>query len=72
MKYLSTEELAQWLSVSPGTLRNWRLKGKGPEYIKMGEGKTSRVAYSIEAVTAFEEKWSRKPKANATGKRKAK
>lgn len=33
---ISTDDLAALLQVSPITLRIWRLKGRGPRYLKLG------------------------------------
>ncbi len=33
---LRTEEAARLLGVSVGTLKAWRMKGKGPRYSKLG------------------------------------
>lgn len=34
--WLTTEQAASYLSVSPGTLRNWRSSGAGPSYHVVG------------------------------------
>lgn len=47
--YLTPQEAAQALSVSPGTLAQWRSKGTGPVYRLIGR----RVAYPREAVAAY-------------------
>ena len=33
---LHEKEVARLLNISPKTLQNWRVKGQGPTYIKMG------------------------------------
>jgi excisionase family DNA binding protein len=33
---LTVEEVAEWLKVSPQTVRVWRYRGKGPRVIKVG------------------------------------
>ncbi len=33
---LDSREAARLLGVSPGTLANWRSRGKGPAFIKLG------------------------------------
>jgi len=48
--YLTTKELATRFRVDEGTLRQWRVIGKGPRYIKIGR----RVRYSLEEVMKFE------------------
>lgn len=34
--WLNTDAAAAYLSVSPGTLRNWRTAGSGPRYRTVG------------------------------------
>lgn len=55
---LTTGQLARRLGVQKGTLRNWRMKGKGPRYIK-AEGKFGAVAYRRCDVAAWEDAQSR-------------
>ena len=38
-------EMAKVLSVSEQTLANWRCKGTGPEYLKLGSAKNAPVRY---------------------------
>ncbi|NGO67139.1 helix-turn-helix transcriptional regulator [Streptomyces boncukensis] len=47
-------ELAGRLGVSVGTLANWRWRGEGPRYVKLGSGRSSRVRYRSEDVAAWE------------------
>ena len=54
MTLLTTEELSQRWKLHAKTLPNWRVKKIGPAYIKLGEGKKSKVLYRIEDVVAFE------------------
>jgi excisionase family DNA binding protein len=32
----TTDEVAEYLQVNPGTLRNWRSQSRGPAYRKVG------------------------------------
>ncbi len=41
----SEVEAADYLALSPHTLRNWRSEGKGPDYIQL-EGRTIRYTLS--------------------------
>jgi hypothetical protein len=51
-RLLRESEAADFLRLSPGTLRQWRYKGQGPSYQKLG----SRVAYRFsELVRLVEE-----------------
>lgn len=45
LKLLSTAEAAELLGLQVQTLRAWRMKGKGPSYIRYG-GRQGRVFYS--------------------------
>jgi len=36
IKLLTTEQVAEILGVKPGTLRIWRIQGKGPHFRKIG------------------------------------
>lgn len=38
--------------MSPGTLENWRVAGRGPKYVKIGR----RVMYREADIHAFEDK----------------
>ena len=51
-RLLSTHQAAQALGLRPQTLRVWRLKGKGPQYIRYGNF-GGRVAYRPSDI----EKW---------------
>lgn len=43
--YLTTEEAARFLRLSPKTLERFRLEGHGPPFFKLGPGKRARVLY---------------------------
>ena len=51
-RLLREAEAANFLRLSPGTLRQWRYKGQGPSYRKLG----SRVAYRFSELVRFVEK----------------
>lgn len=53
--HLTSEELAKRWRMSPKTLVNWRLAGKGPKYLKLGEGRNTKVIYPLVLVEAYEE-----------------
>lgn len=42
---LSTQEASKYLGIRPNTLARWRSDGKGPAYLKLGEGKQGAVRY---------------------------
>jgi helix-turn-helix protein len=37
MQYLSPAQLADRYQLSPGTLKEWRYKGVGPKYVRLGK-----------------------------------
>jgi len=49
--YLTPEQLAARWSYSVRTLANWRVKGTGPEYIRVGP---RRVLYPLDVVSRWE------------------
>jgi predicted site-specific integrase-resolvase len=48
-RLLNEDEAAEFLGLSPNTLRSWRHTGKGPDFIRMG----GCVRYSVPALEAF-------------------
>ena len=42
-----------FLNVSASTLKRWRDEGIGPRYIKIGQGKNSKVLYPITELEKF-------------------
>lgn len=54
-KLITPSQLSERWNIHVGTLRNWRHKGKGLPFIKMGDGKASRVMYREEDVVSFEQ-----------------
>ena len=49
--FYNQEELAERWGMSPRTLENWRAKGEGPTYIKIG----GQVRYKYESIKKYEE-----------------
>lgn len=47
---LTTQEAAQLMRLSGRTLERYRVDGGGPEYLKLGRGKRSRVYYLTSAL----------------------
>jgi hypothetical protein len=47
---LTEQELAQRWNMSPRSLQQWRLRGQGPKYLKLG----SAIRYPLDWVEAFE------------------
>lgn len=52
-RLLNSTEAAEFLNLKRHTLAKWRVEGKGPRYIKMGEGKTSPIMYTRAALTQW-------------------
>lgn len=48
---LNTGQVAEWLGVPPGTLRNWRSRNRGPACFQLLNG--GRVVYRRSAVEAW-------------------
>lgn len=48
-KSLSAKQVEEVYGLDAGTLANWRTKGKGPEYIKVG----GRVLYMVDKLEAY-------------------
>ncbi len=55
-EYLSTIELAKKWRMHPVSLTNWRTKGKGPHYLKLG----GKVLYPVTEVLKWEQAHLRK------------
>lgn len=54
---LTPSELAQRWGMAVGTLANWRREiGRGPKYIKLGDGPRARVVYRVTDVLAYEQR----------------
>jgi excisionase family DNA binding protein len=52
MKLMTTEEVAEYLGVSPRTLENWRYRGGGPRWIRIGANGAS-VRYDAADVQTY-------------------
>ncbi len=51
---LTPPQLADRPAVEEATLVDWRMKGEGPTFIKLGFAKNSLIRYRIEDVEAWE------------------
>lgn len=60
-RFLTAVEVADMLRLSPRTLENLRLAGKGPEYIRLGSGGRAKVLYNLRDVEAWIEKHKHRP-----------
>ena len=52
-KTLPSNGADAYLGVSTSTLKRWREHGIGPRYLKIGEGKNSKVLYPIAELDKF-------------------
>ncbi|WP_342251599.1 helix-turn-helix transcriptional regulator [Sphingomonas sp. OTU376] len=52
-RHLRNQEAAALIGISPTTLKIWRVKGKGPTFIKLGDSKQATVIYVEEDVLAW-------------------
>jgi predicted DNA-binding transcriptional regulator AlpA len=52
-KNLTNAEVAEMLGIRPNTLENWRGKGKGPLFSKLGEEKQAPIRYRESDVNAW-------------------
>lgn len=50
---LSSKEASQYVGLSYSTLKRWREHGIGPRYLKIGEGKNTKVLYPIVELDKF-------------------
>ena len=51
---LTTEEVAALLRVKKNTLDTWRLRRRGPRFLKFGsDGASGRVRYTAEAIAEY-------------------
>lgn len=53
MRLLDTVQTAALLGITPSTLKQWRHKGRGPAFIKLGNSPQAGVAYDQADVLAF-------------------
>lgn len=51
---LHPRQVAQRYEMTPESLANWRRVGKGPPWIRLGDGKRPRVMYRLDDVLAWE------------------
>lgn len=51
---LTPEQVAARYGMTPASLANWRLAGKGPKFIRLGSGPRPRVMYRVDDVIEWE------------------
>lgn len=50
---LTPQQVSDMLQISVGTLENWRFRGHGPKYLKLGGQHRSPVRYRLQDVEDF-------------------
>ena len=50
---LTKGQTAEILHVTPKTLENWRGKGAGPKFVRIGGNKRGRIFYPKEQISAY-------------------
>lgn len=50
---LTPAEVARLLRVTPATLANWRARGDGPEFVKLGPSRQAPVRYYPSVIDAW-------------------
>jgi hypothetical protein len=53
--FLTPRQLRERWQVTDNTLRKWRMNGKGPVFIRLGEGPCAPIRYPIAEVERYEE-----------------
>jgi hypothetical protein len=66
MRHLNQGEVAKRWGFSPRTLENWRCRGEGPRFLKIG----GKVVYRLEDVEVFEQNQLRAKTASARGRKR--
>ena len=46
-RLLTSAQTAAFLRCKPQTLRKWRVRGCGPQYIRLGDSRAAPVAYRL-------------------------
>jgi predicted DNA-binding transcriptional regulator AlpA len=62
-KLLTTQQLAEFLNLSPVTLKIWRSHGKGPRWQRVG---AKSVRYALEDVEAWMAQSAKHARASST------
>jgi predicted site-specific integrase-resolvase len=65
-RHLNQDEVAERWGFSPRTLENWRCRGEGPRFLKIG----GKVVYRLEDVEAFEQNQLRAKTASSGGRKR--
>ena len=58
-EFLTTEQVSRRFKIDSATLSNWRSKGIGPNFIKLGAGPKARVRYKVSDLITWEKSLTR-------------
>jgi predicted site-specific integrase-resolvase len=50
---MDTHQAAAYLGVHPSALHRWRREGRGPAWVRLGDGPRPRVRYRAEDLVAY-------------------
>jgi len=70
-QYLNNRQAAKLIGVHPVTLAQWRMKGRGPKYSKVGDGQNAPVRYTAADVHEWMRQFNVTPEHYAGTKRGA-
>lgn len=70
-QYLTTRQAAELLMVHPVTMAQWRQKGRGPKYTKVGDAPKARIRYRVADIYAWMRQYNVSPKQGASTRRGA-
>ncbi|WP_454728534.1 helix-turn-helix transcriptional regulator [Cellulosimicrobium protaetiae] len=59
---LTCADTAERLGVSTSTLADWRLKGTGPEFVRLGDGPRAHIRYRLDVLDAWLDARTVKPR----------
>lgn len=56
LRCIDEKQLSECLHVEGSTLRQWRMNGSGPKFLKLGSGRKAAVRYRVDDVAEWLEK----------------
>lgn len=54
MQFLTTDQLADRWGLSASRIKQWRVDGKGPSFVRLGDGPKAPVRYRLEDIEEYE------------------
>lgn len=64
---MSTQEVANYLNLSAGTISSWRKDGYGPRYVKFGDSASGPIKYDRYEVKTWAERLNGRPRFKTLG-----